>query len=96
MPEAVPQLPGRGATVNSEEVDMGWNPFSGPWGAFVCGAVFGAWIVVIVMGFALVRAYKAGAKEGRKSPFAPDSICAACGQPERLHNSCPSLVAQKR
>ncbi len=41
---------------------MNWYPFSGPWGAFVCGMVFGAWIVVTAFGIALIRAAKVAQK----------------------------------
>jgi hypothetical protein len=38
---------------------MDWHPFSGPWGAFVCGMVCGAWVVVVVYAIILLRMAKA-------------------------------------
>lgn len=59
------------------------------------------WAVILMLELAAMCSlcyylgYKRGARRGRQSPFAPDSTCAACGRPEREHNSCPPYVAQK-
>lgn len=40
---------------------MDWHPFSGPWGAFVVGALCGAWVMIIVFGLSLIY-------ESKKAP----------------------------
>lgn len=34
---------------------MDWHPFSGPWGAFVVGAVFGAFVMTIAFLLSLIK-----------------------------------------